>query len=111
MHFIFAAIPPEEVMYGYGPLGVIVVALGYFAYKMFNIVLRDRDKAISDRDAMIQDVFTKVLPAIVRNSEFLESRQEVDRELVQALKDNNKVFDEVLFVLKHGGDNHRVGGR
>src|SRR5688572_12220714 len=102
--YLFAATPAEEVMYSYGPLGVAVVALGYLAYKFINILIKDRDKAFADRDAMIQDVFTKVLPAITRNTEYLETRQEVDKELIQALKDNNNALSEVSFILKHGGD-------
>jgi len=114
---MFAA-TPEEVLYGYGPLGVGVVALAYLAYKMFIIILKDRDKAIADRDVMIQDVFTKVLPAISRNTDVLEGRQDLDRELITAVKESNKqletntkAFDEVRYALRHGGQgNNRVGG-
>lgn len=110
-------VTPEEILYGYGPLGIGVVALSFVGYKMFNIILKDRDKAIADRDVMIQDVFTKVLPAIARNTDVLESSQNVSRDLTDAIKESNrqlesntKAFDEVRFALKHGQGNSRTGG-
>lgn len=111
---IYAA-TPEEVLYGYGPLGIGVVALSFFGLKMFNIILKDRDKAISDRDAMVRDLFEKVLPAIARNTDVLESRRDLDRQLIDEIKRSNdqldankRMFDEVKYVLAHG--NNRVGG-
>lgn len=113
---VFAA-APEQKLYEYGVLGVIVVALAWLAYKMFNILLKDRDKAISDRDAMIQDVFTKVLPAIARNTEVLEARQEIDRDMVDVIRQSNgqlsahtKAFEEFNYALRHGQGGHRSGG-
>jgi hypothetical protein len=109
---LFAA-TPEQSLYEYGVLGIGIVALSYLAYKMFNILLKDRDKAINDRDAMVQDLFTKVLPAITRNTDVLESRQDLDRDLIDAFKESNKqlvanakVFDEVSYILRHGGNHH-----
>ena len=102
------AVTPEEVLYGYGPLGIGVVALAFIGYKMFNIILKDRDKAIADRDIMVQDLFTKVLPAIARNTDVLEARQAIDRDLVDTIKENTKVVEEVRYMLRHGQD--RVGG-
>jgi hypothetical protein len=113
---IFAT-APEEVLYGYGPLGVGVVALAFFGHKMFGIILKDRDKAIADRDAMVQDLFTKVLPAITRNTDVLEGRQDIDRELVAMIKESNKqleantkTYEELQYLLRHGSKNDRVGG-
>ena len=115
MFRIFAA-TPEEVLYGYGPLGIGVVALSVLGYKMFNIILKDRDKAIADRDVMINDVFTKVLPAISRNTELLESRQALDRDLIdmvrrtnQQLENNTRAFDEIRYTLKPT-QGSRLGG-
>lgn len=113
--FTMFAATPEEVLYGYGPLGVGVVALSFFGLKMFNIILKDRDKAIADRDAMVRDLFEKVLPAIARNTDVLAARQELDRTLIDAVKQsgsqleaNKRVIDEVAFLLAHG--NNRTGG-
>lgn len=114
---VLFAITAEEVLYGYGPLGVGAVALAVIGYKMFNIILADRDKAIKDRDQLLEDFFTKVLPAISRNTEVLDERQKLDRDLVEIIKsnitimsDNTKAFDEVKYVLRHGGNNPRAGG-
>ena len=110
-------VTPEETLYEYGVLGVVLVAVSYFAYKMFNIILSDRDKAVSDRDNMLQDLFTKVLPAIARNTEVLEGRQEIDRQLVEVIKDSNKAldsntkaFDEARLIFQHGQNNGRSRG-
>jgi hypothetical protein len=99
---LIAVTPPEEIMYGYGPLGVIVVALSVVGYKMFNIILKDRDKAIKDRDALLEEIFTKVLPAIANSTEAQLSRQGLDREYLETIKDFNRRLDEITFVLKHG---------
>lgn len=112
MFQVMFAATPEEILYGYGPLGIGVVALAFFGYKMFNIILKDRDKAIQDRDAMVQDLFTKVLPAIARNTDVLEGRQDIDRDLVAAIKESNKqlesntkIYDEIRYMLQHGVNN------
>lgn len=114
---IFAVTSPDQSLYDYGALGIIVVVLSGFAYKALNILLHDRDKAVADRDVMIQDVFTKVLPAITRNTEVLQGRQEIDRQVLEHLKEtnlrvekNSKVFDEISFMLKHGQNSGRAGG-
>lgn len=114
---IFMAETPEQVLYGYGPLGIGVVVFGYILWKLFNIILNDRNKAFEDREAMVQDVFTKVLPAIARNTEVLLARQEIDRQLTDAIKESNKqlqedaeAFKEVVYVLRHTQGNTRVGG-
>lgn len=111
------AVTPEEILYGYGPLGIGVVALSIVGLRMFNILLKDRDKAIEDRDAIVQDLFTKVLPAITRNTDVLESRQSIDRDLVSAIKEstkqlenNTKTLDEVRYMLRHSRHEDRMGG-
>lgn len=100
----------EEVLYGYGPLGVGVVALAGLGWKFINILLTDRDKATSDKDAMVADLMDKVLPTLLRNTEVLESRTDLDRQLVEVLKANTKAFDEITYILKHGSSQHRAGG-
>ena len=93
MAYIFA-VSADEVLYGYGPLGVAVVALSAALGVTFRILMKDRDKAIADRDAMIEDLFTKVLPAIARNTEVLENRQILDRDLIEAVKTSNSLREE-----------------
>lgn len=112
-----AATPPEDILYGYGPLGVVVVALAFLGNKFLNILLKDRDKAIEDRDAMLNDLLTKVFPAIVKNTEVLEKRQDLDRDLLQvidtahaALDRNTRVLDDVNRELNQGRTWNRSGG-
>jgi hypothetical protein len=106
LSMIFAAKPPEEILYGYGPLGIGVVALAFIGYKLFKIILADRDKALADKDLLVQDIFTKVLPAITRNTELLEQRQQIDRDLIEVVRESNKqleantkTFDELRYRL------------
>lgn len=117
MTTILMAETPEQILYGYGPLGIGIVALSFIGYKMFNIILKDRDKAISDRDTMVNDLFTKVLPAIARNTEVLQARQEIDRDLNSVIKetnkqldDNAKLFQEVTYIVRNTQGTNRVGG-
>ena len=103
-------VTPDQVLYGYGPLGIGVVVLCGAVYKMFMSFMRDKDKAVADRDTMIQDVFNKVLPAFDRNTEVLLARRDLDRELIDVLKDNTKIMQEVRIMLIHGRGSDRVGG-
>lgn len=130
MAFLFA-VNAEEVLYGYGPLGVGVVALSIALARMFNMMMKDRDKAIADRDALVEDFFTKVLPAIMRNTEVLEKRQVLDTELIEAIKKSNglreetrvafesskrsfeefrRVLESLQRMIENRGFNPRVGG-
>ena len=105
---VMFAVTPEEVMYGYGPLGVGVVVLCIAVYRLFTIIVKDRDKAIADRDSMVQDLFTKVLPAIARNTDVLERQQEIDRQLIETIKESNRRFDEMRTIWMQGIN--RAGG-
>lgn len=113
---VYLATTPEQVLYGYGPLGVGVVILTFAVTKMFNIIMKDRDKAIADRDAMVQDLFTKVLPALTRNQEVLVQRKDLDEELLKVLRaatsavdDNGRTLSKIEFLLTHGRP-ERFGG-
>lgn len=107
---VYMATTPEQVLYGYGPLGVGVVILTFAVMKMFNIIMKDRDKAIADRDEMVQDLFTKVLPALTRNQEILIQRKDLDRELLEvvrgavtAAESNGRALEKIEYLLTHGG--------
>lgn len=104
-----AATSAEEVMYGYGPLGVAVVALAVFSHSMIRMLIRDRDKAIDERNQLLEDMTTKVIPAIIQNTAVLERRQSLDHELLEVIKvgtaafeRNSRLNEEVKYVLRHG---------
>lgn len=89
------AVTLDDALISYGPLGIGVLVLGYFAAKQV-VFLRERgDKAEAQRDAMIEDVFTKVLPALSRNTEVLEKRTDLDREIIETLQESNAVMREL----------------
>lgn len=86
---LLAATSPEEILYGYGPLGIGVAALSIFAYKLFNIILKDRDKAIADRDALNEDIINKVIPAVIHSTQVLENHKVLDEQILDTLKEVN----------------------
>lgn len=89
------AVTLDDALISYGPLGIGVLVLGYFAAKQV-IFLRERgDKAEAQRDAMIEDVFTKVLPALTRNTEVLDKRTDLDREIIETLRETTDVLREL----------------
>lgn len=96
----FLAVTGEEVLYGYGPLGVAVVFMGAALAYLFRIIMKDRDKAIADRDQLVSDLFEKVLPAIMRNTDVLEKRQVLDQELIEAIKQSNTLREETRLAFE-----------
>ncbi len=107
---IILAATPDLGLSDYGLLGVGVVALVSAVVKMFFIFMKDRDKAISDRDTMIQDQMTQVLPLVLRSTEILEQFLPVLRETNLRLQENTKAFEEVKYILIHGRGNSNIGG-
>jgi hypothetical protein len=105
---VVIALTVDEILLTYGPLGIGVLVLGYFAARMVNLVISDRDRSNQQRDQIVEDVFTKVLPAIARNTEVLEKRHDLDREIIEVLRDNTRVLDEVRIMLR--GYDRRTGG-
>lgn len=77
----------EEILVGYGPLGVFVVALGAFAKSTIDRLIQDRNSAITQRDEMIKDLFTKAFPVMERTVDVLDKRQMIDAEIISVLKD------------------------
>ena len=97
--------------------GIVLVIVSIFAYKLFNIILTDRDKAISQRDVLLEDFFTKIIPALTKNTEVLQTRQDLDREIINLIKDfdsgvgeNNRVLQEIKIMLSLGLGNAQTGG-
>jgi len=113
-HFIssvLAQTPPQDILYAYGPLGIGVVGLAFALYKLFNIILNDRDKAIQQRDALLEDFFTKVIPALTKNTEILEDVLLVVRDSTSVLKENTKSMEEFKYVVRSGRGDAQTGGK
>lgn len=115
---VFMATTPEQIFYGYGPVGVVAVIVSFVAWKMFNILLKDRDKAINDRDTMTEDLFTKVIPAVSRSTEVLERRQDLDKELIKEIKEskeatlkNTEILGRIELYLLQGRPVDSSGGK
>jgi hypothetical protein len=78
---------------------------------MFKILLNDRDKAIQQRDSLLETYFTKVIPAIEKSTQVLQDRQVLDKELISvtkestdAVKENTKLLHEIRLALALRGN-------
>lgn len=90
----------EEVLYGYGPLGVFAVAAGVALRTMGQYIIKDRDRAVEQRDQMADDMFNKALPLLTRTADLLEKRTQLDQELMDGFKYASKLAGQAEEVLK-----------
>lgn len=106
---VFAATPTQTIG-EYGLLGALVILLAGAVVYMFKIILADRNKAQEQRDAVLADVFTKIIPVLGRVQEVLQDRQQLDKELIDAFKSNTKAFDEARIIFQSRSNPGRSGG-
>ena len=92
---VILAVTAGDALITYGPLGIGVLALGVFAARQFDWQVKRGDKAEARSETMVDEVFTKVLPALARNTEVLAKRTDLDREIVETLKDTNDVLRDI----------------
>jgi hypothetical protein len=90
----------EELLYGYGPLGVFAVAAGVALRTMFQYIVKDRDRAVEQRDQMADDMFQKALPLLTRTADLLEKRTMIDTELMAGFRDAQRLAGQAEDVLK-----------
>lgn len=84
---------PEDVLYSYGPLGFMTAVLLVFAKGTTDRLVKDRDQANEQRDAVVNDMVTRVIPMLQRALDVMEKRQELDRELLKALDDIRRILE------------------
>lgn len=72
-----------------GLLGVSIVVLCTVIYKMFKIILTDRDTAVKQRDELLDKYFTEVLPALNNNARLVSDLTDVLKENTRALSRND----------------------
>lgn len=84
---------PEDVLYSYGPLGVMTTVLLWFAKGTTDRLVKDRDRANEQRDAVVDDMLTRVMPTIQRSLEVLERRQELDKDILRTLDDVRRLLE------------------
>ena len=99
MEFIFG-LTGEEVLYGYGPLGVFAVAAGIALRTMGMYIIKDRDRAVTQRDQMADDMFNKALPLLTRTADLLEKRTQLDQELMEGFRHASKLAGQAEEVLR-----------
>jgi hypothetical protein len=99
VEFIFG-LTGEEVLYGYGPLGVFAVAAGIALRTMGLYIIRDRDRAVQQRDQMADDMFNKALPLLTRTADLLEKRDRLDQELMEGFRYASKLAGQAEEVLR-----------
>lgn len=84
---------PEDVLYSYGPLGVMTAILLVFAKGTTDRLVKDRDQANEQRDAVVNDMLTRVIPMLQRALDVMEQRQQLDRELVATLDEIRRILE------------------
>lgn len=89
------AVTIEEALITYGPLGIGVFVLGLFSWRMVTWLFARVDKAEAQRDAMVQEVLTSVMPAVNRATEVLDKRQNLDREILDAMIRGKDVLERL----------------
>ena len=99
MSILLAAESPQDYFFKQGLLGVVVVVLAGVIYKMFKIILNDRDAAVKQRDQLLEQVFTKVLPAITKNTEILQARQDLDKEIILVIRDSTGAYKDMQTLM------------
>lgn len=80
--------PIERTFLEYGLLGAIVIILAYVVLRLFKILLVDRDKAITQRDELLEKYFVEVAPTLNENARVIA-------ELTEVLKENTRVLSRV----------------
>jgi hypothetical protein len=89
---MFGAVP-DDVLYSYGPLGVMTTILLWFAKGTTDRLVKDRDRANEQRDAVVDDMLTRVMPTIQRSAEVLERRQQLDQDILRTLEDVRRLLE------------------
>lgn len=83
----------EEILVGYGPLGIFVALLLVFAQQTIQRLIKDRDQERDKREALVNDILTKVIPLIERNTQVLNARTTLDNETLDVLKDVRRLLE------------------
>lgn len=83
---LILGITSEEALTTYGPLGIISAALLWFAKGTVDRLVMDRDKALEQRDQMMNDVLNDFMPVIRRAVDVLEKREQLDAEVLAVMR-------------------------
>lgn len=84
---------PEDVLYSYGPLGVMTAVLLWFAKGTTDRLVKDRDRANEQRDQVVNDMVTRVIPMLQRAIDVIEKRQQVDHDILKTLEDLRRILE------------------
>lgn len=84
---------PEDVLYSYGPLGVMTAVLLLFAKGTTDRLVKDRDRANEQRDAVVNDMLTRVIPTLQRAIDVIEKRQQLDHDILRTLEDIRRILE------------------
>jgi hypothetical protein len=80
----------------YGPLGIFVVLFvtGFvIGKKEHERVIGERDKAWDQREALINDVHTKVAPALERAAEAIKARGSFEDQVLDVITDVRRLLE------------------
>lgn len=90
---VIFGVVPEDILYSYGPLGVMTAILLVFAKGTTDRLVKDRDRANEQRDAVVDDMVTRVIPMLQRAIDVIEKRQQLDHDLLRTLEDIRRILE------------------
>jgi len=83
----------EDALLTYGPLGIMSATLLWFAKGTVDRLVKDRDQANQQRDQMVSDVLTEIMPVLRRTVDVLEKQQQIDVEVLSTLKNVQRYLE------------------
>lgn len=90
---VILSVTGEDALLTYGPLGIMSATLMWFAKGTVERLVKDRDQANAQRDQMVSDVFTEIMPVLRRTVDVLEKQQQIDVEVLTALKNVQRYLE------------------
>lgn len=78
----------ENILLNYGPLGVVSLVLGWFAWFMFRRLIKEVDELRAERTVFVKTL-TEIVPLMERSTAIHEKRQAADEKLERALEEMN----------------------
>lgn len=90
---MIVSVTGEDALLTYGPLGIISATLLWFAKGTVDRLIKDRDQANQQRDQMVNDVLTEIMPVLRRTVDVLEKQHQIDIDVLAVLKNVQRYLE------------------
>jgi hypothetical protein len=84
---VLLAVTDGQPLAVYGPLGIALTALAWFVRELINRVIADKDQANEKLQKLTDQMMEQVMPVLHDVVRGLESRQRLDEQILEVLKD------------------------